>query len=123
MPTSAKTQDLPFFIPEDIQKKFPEMIKLILESKAMDNLEARGWIYSLPALNSEQMDELRSILEEEKAREAEYKKREEEFLARLHETDPAFVSARKEKFQNLHQAENLHRSQAEEEAEDLLLDL
>jgi len=53
-------------VPQDIQKRFPDFVKLILESESMNDEERQYWIHILPAMTEEQMENLRQILQNEK---------------------------------------------------------
>ena len=53
-------------IPYITQKKFPELVKYIINSKSMDNEERNYWFKVLPSMTTEQVNELRDILVTEK---------------------------------------------------------
>jgi hypothetical protein len=53
-------------IPDEVQKKFPELIGLIKKSQSMNDEERQYWIDVLPIMTDDQIDNLRSILDNEK---------------------------------------------------------
>jgi hypothetical protein len=53
-------------IPDDVRAKFPELIVMIQESKSMNQEERQYWVDVLPIMTEEQIDNLRSILVNEK---------------------------------------------------------
>lgn len=52
-------------IPDETKIKFPDLVKMILESKSMNNQERNYWLQVLPVMTEEQVTELRNILETE----------------------------------------------------------
>lgn len=67
-----------FKITEEIQAKYPELIKLILETESMEDDERQYWFDIMPSMTDEQIDRLFNILDTEKqkleALEEKYKK-------------------------------------------------
>jgi len=55
-----------FYISDDIQVKYPELIKLILETESMDDDERQYWFDIMPSMTDSQIDRLYNILETEK---------------------------------------------------------
>ena len=53
-------------IPEELLKKFPDLIELIKASESMNNEERQYWINILPIMTPEQIQNLREILENER---------------------------------------------------------
>jgi hypothetical protein len=53
-------------VPDELQKKFPKLIALILGSESMNDEERQYWINILPVMTPEQQDNLQQILENEK---------------------------------------------------------
>ncbi len=53
-------------IPEDLLKKFPDLIQLIKASESMNDEERQYWINILPIMTPEQIQNLRDILENER---------------------------------------------------------
>lgn len=55
-----------FTISDDIQAKYPELIKLILATESMDDDERQYWFDIMPSMTNPQIDRLFEILETEK---------------------------------------------------------
>lgn len=53
-------------IPDDLKKKFPELIELILQSESMNDEERQYWVNILPVMTPEQIQNLKDILTNEK---------------------------------------------------------
>ena len=53
-------------IPDELRKKFPEIINLILASESMNDEERQYWVNILPIMTPEQVQNLRDILENER---------------------------------------------------------
>ncbi len=63
---TATTQDpIQVIIPDETKTRFPDLTKMILESKSMNNQERNYWLQVLPVMTEEQVTELRNILETE----------------------------------------------------------
>ncbi len=62
-------------IPDETQKKFPDLVVLILESQSMNDQERNYWLQVLPVMTEDQVKELRDILETEKRKLAEIDKK------------------------------------------------
>ncbi len=61
-----KHNDTTFNISDDVQVKFPELIKLILHTESMDDDERQYWFDIMPSMTDSQIDRLYDILETEK---------------------------------------------------------
>ena len=55
-----------FQIPEEMQVKYPELIKLILATESMDDDERQYWFDIMPSMTDSQIDRLFNILETER---------------------------------------------------------
>ncbi|MCD5380408.1 hypothetical protein LR004_00620 [Candidatus Gracilibacteria bacterium] len=55
-----------FYLGDEIQTKFPELIKLILNTESMDDDERQYWFDIMPSMTDSQIDRLYNILETEK---------------------------------------------------------
>ena len=55
-----------FYLSDEIQTKYPELIKLILETESMDDDERQYWFDIMPSMTDSQIDRLYNILETEK---------------------------------------------------------
>ena len=71
--TSASTLN----IPDDVRKKFVELIGLIEKSQSMNEEERQYWVDVLPIMSEDQISNLRSILDNEKKQMAEADKQYE----------------------------------------------
>lgn len=64
--TQVTQWDKTFQIDDKMQAQFPELIKLVLETKSMDDEERQYWFDIMPSMNDEQIDRLFEILDTEK---------------------------------------------------------
>jgi hypothetical protein len=55
-----------FYISDEIQLQYGELIKLILNTESMDDEERQYWFDIMPSMNEEQVDRLFNILETER---------------------------------------------------------
>ena len=55
-----------FYIEDEVQTKYPELIKLILHTESMDDDERQYWFDIMPSMTDSQIDRLYDILETEK---------------------------------------------------------
>ena len=55
-----------FYIWDEMQGKYPELIKLILNTESMDDDERQYWFDIMPSMTDSQIDRLYNILETEK---------------------------------------------------------
>ena len=53
-------------VPDDLKKKFPELVALILGSESMNDEERQYWVNILPVMTPEQRENLQQILQNEK---------------------------------------------------------
>ena len=58
-------------IPQETQKRFPDLVEMILASESLNNEERSYWMQVLPKMNEAQVAELRDILGTEKRKLAE----------------------------------------------------
>jgi len=61
-----KHNDTTFYIADEVQTKYPELIKLILHTESMDDDERQYWFDIMPSMTDSQIDRLYDILETEK---------------------------------------------------------
>jgi len=61
-----KHNDTTFYIADEVQTKYPELIKLILHTESMDDDERQYWFDIMPSMTDSQIDRLYNILETEK---------------------------------------------------------
>ena len=62
----VKKGDKTFEISDELQAKFPDLIKLILATESMDDDERQYWFDIMPSMTDEQIDRLYEILETER---------------------------------------------------------
>lgn len=61
----ADDEDIKVTIPDETKQKYPDLVKMIMASKSMNNQERNYWLQVLPVMTEEQVQELRNILETE----------------------------------------------------------
>ncbi len=54
-------------VPDELRAQYPDLIPLILESESMNDEERQYWITILPLMTPDQVGNLRTILENERA--------------------------------------------------------
>ncbi len=54
------------FVPLTLRQQFPDVIEMILQSESMNDEERQYWIDILPIMNAEQMEQLQTILKQER---------------------------------------------------------
>lgn len=110
--TTQATQDpVTLIVPEETKAKFPDLVKMILESRSMNNQERNYWLQVLPVMTPEQVSELRNILETEVKKLAE--------IDSKYGTKPAPVQLTNDDVKRLEEEKRQKRlalKQAEEEA-------
>lgn len=55
-----------FMITDELQAKYPDLIKLIIATESMDDDERQYWFDIMPSMTDEQIDRLYDILETER---------------------------------------------------------
>jgi len=63
---AQQSDDSKFVIPDEANKKFPDLVKLIKETESMTDAERNYWFQILPIMTEEQVSKLRAILIKEK---------------------------------------------------------
>jgi|SRR3989344_748802 len=107
-------------VPDELKKRFPELIALILGSESMNDEERQYWINILPAMTEEQQKNLKDILQNEKdqlaAIDAKYAKEAEKApsLRALHEID---AERKEKKSSRTKKEEETQKEEAEKEEE------
>jgi len=74
-----------FYIWDDIQSQYPELIKLILATESMDDEERQYWFDIMPSMNDSQIDRLFNILETERKKLEELELKYQEEIKSLNE--------------------------------------
>lgn len=112
-------------IPDEIREKFPELIEMVQKSESMNLDERQYWIDVLPIMNEEQVDNLKSILTNEKQ---QIEEADKEYEAGMQEDAKNTMSRfdefkYKERKRLLYEAEAQHEKEEESIEEDLLKEL
>ncbi|MBU0705788.1 hypothetical protein KJ657_00085 [Patescibacteria group bacterium] len=63
---ATKNDKTTLSVPADIMERFGELVELIKGSKSMDDGERQYWVDVLPIMSEDQIENLRSILDNEK---------------------------------------------------------
>jgi hypothetical protein len=108
-------------IPADVQTSFPDILEMIMKSESMNNGERQYWIDILPVMTTEQVQQLREILTNERdqlaAIDAKYATEIQKVgTDKLEQTD----EERNRRRMELSSKENVDRSEDTQEAEDIL---
>ncbi len=74
-----------FYISDDIQAEYPELIKLILATESMDDEERQYWFDIIASMNDSQIDRLFNILETERRKLEELELKYQEEIKSLNE--------------------------------------
>jgi len=77
--------DTTFTMLDEIQKKHPELIKLVLATESMDNTEKQYWFDILPSMTSAQVQKLYDILETERKKLEDLEKKYQQEIEQLNE--------------------------------------
>ena len=122
--TTAK-DNTQLIVPEEVSKKFPDLLAMIKKSESMNAEERQYWVDVLPIMTEEQIANLRSILENEKKQieeaEKEYKQGVKEDIKHF-QLDFDEVKY-KEKKRILKESENMNEAKEQEAEEALLAEL
>lgn len=76
---------LKFTVDCKIERKYPELVKLVLEADSIDNKEKQEWLDVMPRMTEEQIDRLFDILETERVKLSELEIRYQEEIRNLNE--------------------------------------
>lgn len=74
-----------YYIADEIQAEYPELIKLILNTESMDNEEKQYWFDIMPSMNDDQIDRLFNILETERKKLEELELKYQDEIKNLNE--------------------------------------
>lgn len=111
-----------FDIPEMIQKTYPDLVELILQTESMNDEERQYWFHMIPIMTGEQVKKLRTILVNERD---QLKKLDKEYESELIQMNEKHTNAWKaeevrEKRETMKKAES-QSEQEEKQAEEILL--
>jgi DNA-directed RNA polymerase subunit F len=109
-------------IPEELKKKHPELIEFILGSESMNDEERQYWINILPIMTPEQIQELRTILENERT---QLKAIDEKYAKEIERIGEAQVvkrvgEERRRRRTTRAEEEDAHKRQEQEQTDTLL---
>ena len=109
-------------VPEETEKKFPDLIALIRKSESMNDEERQYWINILPIMTPDQLQSLRDILDNEQR---QLKAIDDKYAKQTGTVDQAAVvqrvgEERRKQREGRQSAETSHKQQEEQEAENLL---
>ncbi len=74
-----------FYISDEMQAEYPELIKLVLATESMDDEERQYWFDIMPSMNDSQIDRLFNILETERRKLEELELKYQEEIKSLNE--------------------------------------
>ena len=74
-PPSAQVHGRGIIVPDELKKKYPQLIELVLKSESMNDEERQYWINILPIMTPDQVENLRGILKNEREQLAAIDKR------------------------------------------------
>jgi hypothetical protein len=74
-----------YYVSDEIQAKYPELVKLVINTESMEPEEKQYWFDIMPSMNDEQIDRLYSILETERRRLEELEEKYQEEIKALNE--------------------------------------
>ncbi len=105
-------------IDEEIQAKFPELIKMILLTESMDNDERQYWFDIMPSMTDDQIDRLFNILDTERKKLEELEIKYQDEIKNLNEKH----LIEWQEFQMKDSKEKIKKAEAEEanDADDVL---
>lgn len=83
--TQIQKDDITFQISDEIQAKYPELIKLIIATESMDNDERQYWFDIMPSMTDTQIDRLYDILETERKKLSELEVKYQKEIKSLNE--------------------------------------
>jgi hypothetical protein len=123
--TAANPNAGDYKIPQVVQEKFPELVKLILETESMSKEERNYWFQILPIMTKEQVERLKNILNEEKAQLAQLDTQYQDELSKLNEKHLKEWDEfeRKQERQQRLDAEAAHEKEEAQQEQDILGEL
>jgi hypothetical protein len=75
-----------FFIPDEIQVKYPDLVKLVVATESMDDNEKQYWFDVLPQMTDARVDRLFTILDTERIKLEELERKYQEEMAAINRT-------------------------------------
>ncbi len=111
------------FVAARLREQFPELIEMILGSESMNDEERQYWIDILPVMTQEQVEQLRTILKNEKEQLAAIDTKYNQQIEQVAEQErplKQITQERRTKKIELASKEEEARKKEEENAEDIL---
>ncbi len=119
--SATSTDNIIVIVPPELREKYPDLIELVLHSESMNNTERQYWIDLLPMMEADKVEQLRTILTNERDQLAEIDAKYAEDSTVKNTFDLEKTQAeRTEKRESLSAKENAERTEAEQNAEDIL---
>lgn len=110
-------------VPIVVRDKHPELVELIMRSESMNDAERQYWVDILPAMDTEQIEQLRTILVNERdqlaAIDAKYAD-QIEAIAEQRRPIKEMEATIREKAEERQQKEEAARAEEEDSAEEIL---
>jgi|GEM_PF-311823 len=111
-----------FQIPPDMQKKYPELIDLVVMTESMTDDERQYWFQIMPVMSEQQLLKFQGILETERK---QLQKLDQEYEAQLQKLNQRHVVEwqefeSREKRREIHEAEKSAEAEEQQAEEDLL---
>lgn len=80
-----KYRERTYYVSDEVQAKYPELVKLVINTESMEPEEKQYWFDIMPSMTDEQIDRLYSILETERRRLEELEEKYQEEIKALNE--------------------------------------
>lgn len=103
-----------FYLNDEIQAKYTELVKLVLATESMDDEERQYWFDIMPSMNDSQIDRLFNILETERKKLEELELKYQEEIKSLNEKH----LIEWQEFQSRDAKRKVAEAQAQEQEED-----
>lgn len=118
----ADDQQPSIVVPEELKKKYPELISLILSSESMNDDERQYWVNILPIMTPEQVENLRQILQNEREQLNAIDSKYEKEMARAQPSRPIedIRKERDERRRERRQSEGNHEEEERRKEEEIL---
>ncbi len=119
----AQVEELKSLVTDEMMAEHGEIIQLLFESSSLNMGEKKYWLQLMPLMGEEHMNQLRTILAEEKEQMDAIDKK---FEKTSFELDKATIESREEYKEQREKAaamEKQHREEDEEKSEELLSSL
>ncbi len=108
-------------IPPELRTQFPDIIELILASESMNGTERQYWVDILPVMSPDQIEQLRTILTNERDQLAAIDAKYSDEVSKVNTLDiEGATEERQRKHAELSTVEAAEQTEAEQKAEDIL---